>query len=171
MRRPDERSCRPPRSKTITGTAVRALEWSITTAIPGADGVSDGLTCVPRQRRRDRQLIGQLILSQLGRPTAWDASGPSPLKCNDVPRQVSTGSRDITSVGVNLRPLVPNSAHEPPRASLTLARTLLDNGDRAGRCARCCTSQLYRAFWSVRVLGSAEGVRTPEYAGKADVVW
>jgi hypothetical protein len=50
---PDERSCRPPRTKTITGTAVRALEWSITTAIPGADGVSDGLTCVPRHRRRD----------------------------------------------------------------------------------------------------------------------
>jgi hypothetical protein len=56
---PDERSCRPPRSKTITGTAVRALEWSITTGIPGVDGVSDGLTCVPR-RRRDRQLIGKL---------------------------------------------------------------------------------------------------------------
>jgi hypothetical protein len=50
---PDERSCRPPRTKTITGTAVRALEWSITTAIPGADGVSDGLTCVPSHRRRD----------------------------------------------------------------------------------------------------------------------
>jgi hypothetical protein len=31
----------------------------------------------------------------------------------------------------------PNSAHEPLRASLTLARTLLDNGERAGQCARC----------------------------------
>jgi hypothetical protein len=28
--------------------AVTALEWSITTAIPGADGVSRGLTCVSR---------------------------------------------------------------------------------------------------------------------------